>query len=132
MQEETTNGVAALRERIAAAPKWRGEMFEVKEWGVTVEIRSLTMGQRAHFAKVVKPDSKGIATTGLDQTYFEILRMTVFDPDSGKPLFKDGDLAFLQSLDPVPIEALVTKSMDLSGLSKKAKAELGKDSEVTD
>jgi hypothetical protein len=122
MSTDATEGMD-LRARIAAASKRRTAMYTLLGTDLQVEIRSMTVGQRSRFKDIANPDKDGQPKGKLDQIQFHVIRECVFDPDTGKPLFRDGDLGEVQGMNPEMVDALVKECMAMSGLGNAAAVE---------
>jgi hypothetical protein len=104
-----------LRGKIFEADDITKELLEVPEWGVTVEIRSMTAGQRATLTEGVTSDKVDVSNM-----YAKTVIATVFDPATGLPVFTDQDREAILSKNGAVIERLATKALGSSGLSEKA------------
>jgi hypothetical protein len=122
MSDNTAGTSMDLRARIAAASKRHSALYTLLGTDVQVEIRSMTVGQRSRFKDIANPDKDGQPRGKLDQIQFHVLRECVYDPDNGKALFKDGDLAAVQEMNPEMVDALVKECMSMSGLGREASA----------
>lgn len=113
----------SLRDRILAADDIGRESVEVPQWGVTVEVRTMSAGQRSRMiASCSNPDG----TIDLDRLYPMLIVATVFDPETGAPVFDENDLAVLQEKSASAIEFVALKAMRLSGMNASASDEEGK------
>jgi hypothetical protein len=119
MSDEQTQD---LKARIAAASSRKSESYTLADTDIEVELRSMTVGQRSRFKDIARIDKDGAMQGKLDAIQFFIIRECVYDPNSGRPLFKESDLAAVQEMSPAIIDPLVKKCMDISGLSKEAVA----------
>jgi hypothetical protein len=91
--------------------------------GLVVLIVSMHMGERSSYQKLLRPSGAKGPTAPTDKAYFELLRRTVRDRVSRRPLFTDNDFEAFQRLDPEKIEELVDKVLRVCGLHKDAVAE---------
>lgn len=124
MSDETSTTVSPIREKMRRAKGYRSERMDFPEWdGVEIEARSMTVGQVARFTKAAA--GKKNAGKGIDQKTLEALKEGAYDPASGEPLFADNDLDFIRGLDPQPVNRLLTKILELSGLTDDEEEELG-------
>lgn len=108
--------MADLRGKIFEADDITKELLEVPEWGVTVEIRSMTAGQRATLTEGATSGDK----VDVSNMYAKTVIATVFDPESGLPIFNNNDREAILSKNGVVIERLATKALGSSGLGDKA------------
>ena len=114
-----------LREKIFSAGDIEKELVEVKEWGVTLEIRSMTGAQRARvMAHAV--DEKG--KPDLEKVYPDLLIYTIYDPESGELVFSESDRGELMKKNGAIIERLARVAMRLSGIGEQAVEEAEKNS----
>lgn len=115
----------SLRDQILKAKDINGELMEIKEWGVKVEVRTMTTKERARILEnAVDPNGK----TLISNMYPEIAIACVFDPESGEPVFKSEDKDALLDKSGAILEKIAAKAMQLSGLTEEAGASLGKGS----
>ena len=106
----------SLKETIFSADDITKELVEVPEWGVTVEVRSMTAAERA---KLGEGASKG-DKTDVGLMYAMTVISTVYDPATGLPVFTDQDKESILSKNGAVIERLATKALGSSGLGEKA------------
>lgn len=101
--------------------KLREELYKVEGWdGLEVLIISMKMGDRAAFQKLLRPQGQKGPTSPLDKVYFDILRRTVHDPETRRPLFVETDFERFKMLDPEPLDELTEKVIKVCGLNKEA------------
>jgi hypothetical protein len=108
----------SLRETIFGADDITKELVEVPEWGVTVEIRSMTAAERAGLTEASTAGNANKIDISL--MYALCVIATVYDPESGLPVFKKGDEAAILSKSGSVIERLATKAMGSSGFTDTA------------
>ena len=115
------------RARILGFVDVKKETVVVEEWGgVELEIRGMTGKARARFLRdVVDPDSDE-AEVDLEKFYPALLIATVYDPDTGKPLFEEGDEELINERSSAVLDKLGKIAQHLSGMDKEAVKELGK------
>ena len=106
-----------LRAKIFEADDITKELLEVPEWGVTVEIRSMTAGQRATLTEGISSTTDKVDVSNM---YAKTVIATVFDPETGLPIFTDKDREAILSKNGAVIERLATKALGRSGLSETA------------
>ena len=105
-----------LRGKIFSADDITKELLVVPEWGVSVEIRSMTAGQRATLTEGATSADK----VDVSNMYAKTVIATVFDPETGLPVFTDQDREAILSKNGAVIERLATKALGSSGLGEKA------------
>lgn len=106
----------SLREQIFSADDITKELVEVPEWGVTVEIRSMTAAERAKLGENATAGDK----TDVGLMYALTVIASVYDPETGLPVFTDQDRAAILSKNGSVVERLATKALGSSGLTEKA------------
>jgi|SRR5581483_2487058 len=112
----------SLIEQIKAAAVAGGEKVTVPDWGVTVEVRPMTVRGRSEVYHDAIVDDE----TRLEKLYPALLIASVFDPETGEKVFSNADAEWLADQSSAPVELLATKVLELSGLTKAA-VEAGKD-----
>lgn len=114
------------RDRILGFVDVKVELVTVEEWGgEVVEIRGMTGKARARFLRdVVDPDSEG--EVDMERFYPSLLIATVYDPETGTPLFNEGDEELINSRSSAVLDRLGKIAQHLSGMDKEAEKELGK------
>lgn len=114
----------SLRDQIVAANDRTTRQVEVPEWGVTVELRSMTAGQRiAMYQSAYDPNS---GQTDLKTLYPAVLTACVFDPKTKQPVFAQEDAEAILDKSGVVIERIAMEAISLSGISESAVTEAGK------
>ena len=116
----------SIRDQIMKAKDISGELMEIKEWGVKVEIRTMTARQRARVMENAIDPVTG--KSSISVIYPEIAVACVFDPESGEPVFTNDDKDALLEKSGAVLEKIASKAMALSGLTEEASASLGKGS----
>jgi hypothetical protein len=106
----------SLRDSIFSADDITKELMEVPEWGVTVEIRSMTAAERAKLGEGATQGDK----TDVGLMYALTVIATVYDPETGLPVFTENDKEAILSKSGAVIERLATKALGSSGLTDKA------------
>lgn len=115
----------SLRDRILQADDIGRELVEVPQWGVTVEVRTMSAGKRSRMLQTCAlPDG----TIDLDRLYPMLIVATVFDPEDGERVFTEEDMPALQEKSASSIEFVAQKAMEMSGMAAKAVDEEGKSS----
>ena len=116
----------SLRDSIKAADDGTAELYDVPEWGVKIEVRSLTARARStlHSEWADGSDTEREAHEG----WWKIVSATCFDPDTGELIFGDDDEEMLLSKNAQVVTDLANFCMNASGMTKGAQDDLGKDS----
>jgi len=123
--------VSKLSEKIRVVEDSSTEEYEIPEWDVTVEIRSITARSRARFvAEIANPDG----TTNVNDPdriegmWWHVISQSCYDPESGELVFEEGDQEWLFERNARIINDLASVCMAASGLSETAVDEAGKGS----
>jgi len=115
----------SLRDQILEADDIERSTVHVDQWGVDVEVRTMSAVQRS---RMLQACTLGDGNIDLDRLYPMLIIACVFDPDSGAPVFTDDDMQVLQEKSAASIEAVATVAMKMSGMTAKAVDDEGKDS----
>ena len=124
--KQNRRNIVSLRDQIMKAKDISGELMEIKEWGVKVEIRTMTARQRARVMENAIDPITGKSSISI--IYPEIAIACVFDPESGEPVFTNDDKDALLEKSGAVLEKIASKAMTVSGLTEEASASLGKGS----
>ena len=117
----------SLRDAIKAADDGTAEEYEVPEWGVTIEVRSLTARARS-ILHSEWADDHGDAERAPHDAWWQIVSKTCFDPDTGKLIFDDDDEDMFLGKNAQVVTNLANFCMKASGMTKEAQDDLGKGS----
>ena len=124
--------MSKLSERIKAADDSTAEPYEIPEWGVTVEIRSMTARSRARFVAEMASEDGTVGGVNdperIEGMWWHVIGQTCYDPTSGERAFEDGDAEWLFEKNARIVNDLANACMEASGLSDEAVDEAGKDS----
>ena len=127
--------MSSIREAIQAADDGSADLYEVPEWGVVVEIRSMTARSRAHFvAEMASEDGTVGGVNDPDRIvgmWWHVIGQTCFDPDTGERAFDDGDDSWLFEKNARVVNDLANACMAASGLTEEAVGDAGKDSSAS-
>jgi len=121
----TPKATGSLRDRIFAKDDIIKEKVEVEEWGVTVEVRSMTGRERAQSMKEYVDEEGNVDA---ERLYPALIVATVYDPTTGEPVFQPEDAASLNLKNSGALEKLAQVAIRLSGMGQKAVDEAGKGS----
>ena len=101
--------------------------YEIPEWDVTVNVRSMSARQRAAMNTVIEDD--GTAAEKQELMWAYLLCSCVFDPDTDDPVFSEDDMEWLLSDKSFAvIDRLTAKCLEVSAVSREAVDEAGKSS----
>ena len=106
----------SIRDQIIAADDIGTEVVPVPQWGVTVQVRGMTLGQRND---ALTASRKEDGTLNLSRYYALILIGAVSDPETGQPVFTEGDVDLILSKSSEAADLLAKKALGLSGLTEK-------------
>ena len=120
----------SIKNKIKAADDIDRVSLDVDEWGVTIEIRSMSVRQRAAFIAANQDgDGQGARVEAL---YGQMLVTCVYDPETGELVFDESDLDWLLTeKSGSVIDRIVTRCLEVSGLKEKSVDELGKSSSAS-
>ena len=114
----------ALKDRIFASKDLDTELVDVPEWGVKVEVRSMSAGDRSRSMRSWVDDGE----VNLERFYPAIIAASVFDPETGEHVFDEADAERLNDRSSKVIERLARIATRLSGMDDKAVDEAGEGS----
>lgn len=113
--------------KIKQARDTESESYEIPEWDVTVEIRSMSARQRASMNNVIEEDVSASQRQELMWGY--LLCSCVFDPSSGDPVFTEEDMDWvLTDKSFAVIDKLTAKCLEVSSVNREAVDDAGKSS----
>lgn len=123
--------MSSIREAIQAADDGTAELHEIPEWGVVVEIRSMTARSRAQFVAQMASEDGTVGNVNdpdrIIGMWWHVIGQTCFDPDSGERAFDDGDQEWLFDKNARVVNDLANACMAASGLTEEAVGDAGKD-----
>lgn len=125
VQQNDEATVLSLRDRILQSQDIEAEEVEVKQWGVTVEIRGMSGLERAKFMERFTGQDGNL---DYEAMYPSLLIACVHDPVTGEKLFMPEDAGALNAKSGAALERLAQVALRLSGMGKDSEKELGKDS----
>lgn len=124
---EAEGAPVSKRDRILGFVDTKAEIVVVDEWGgEAIEIRGMTGKARARFLRDVVDGDGDDTEVNLERFYPALLIATVYDPDTGQPLFREGDEELINSRASTVLDRLGKIAQHLSGMDKEAEKELGK------
>ena len=124
--------MSSLANKIRAAQDVAVELYEVPEWDVVVELRSMSARQRAAFASNIEISDNG--SVKLDVNRVEMLWGTVieaccFDPESAEKVFTADDIDWLmEEKNASVVDSLANACLAISGMGADSESDAGKDS----
>ena len=124
--------MSRLADQIRAAHDVSAELYEIPEWDVTLELRSMSARQRAAFASNVDFTADG--NVELDGNRVELMWGTViqagcFDPDNGEAVFEAEDIEWMmEEKNANVVDSLANACLAVSGMGADSDGDAGKDS----
>ena len=118
----------SIAQQIRAANQLGKQVITIDDWGVDIEVRSMSAGQRATLQSLVADDA---LSTGdrQEKMWGFLLLHCCFEVESGQPVFTELDLEWILNESAFgPIDYLTTKCLEISAIGKKASDDLGKSS----
>ena len=117
----------SIIDKIKQARDAEAERYEIPEWDVAVEIRSMSARQRANMNNVIEDD--GTASEKQELMWGYLLCSCVFDPQTGDPVFTEDDMEWLLTDKSFAvIDKLTAKCLEVSSVNREAVDEAGKSS----
>ena len=118
----------SIRDLILAKQDIPSQIVDVPEWGVKVEVRGMTGAERT---RIMDKATGNAGDVNLQFIYPEIVIATSFDPETGEQIFVPADRDILLSKSASAIDRIALVGMRLSGFTKEAADDMGKDSSET-
>ena len=120
--------MAGLRDKILAANDVESELVEIPEWGVSVEVRSMSLAMRERIGQMASEaeGSARPAPTSTPPSRVGCHRHRL-DPETGEALFTADDIAALNNKNAAAVGKLSEVGARLSGLTGRGQGRSGKD-----
>lgn len=115
----------SLRDRILSANDIATRIFHVSEWGVDLEIRTLSTLDRTRMIKACS-DSEG--NVDLEKMYPLLIIASAYDPETGEKVFEQSDMDAISDKSASAVERVAKVAMEMSGMNPNAIDAEGKDS----
>lgn len=115
----------SIRDSILTTVDIQSKLVEVPEWGVTLEVRGMTAGDRMALTELAMGEG---GTVRLSVLYPWLVVSSTFDPETGERVFSDEDVEAVKTKAGSAVERLATAAMELSGMTEAARNALGEDS----
>lgn len=103
----------SIRDRIAAARPYIAETVEVPEWESTIEVRSISLGERQAIMADLMGEDGTVNTQEIEANF---ILSASYDPETGEKVFSHDDLPFIQSRAAGPADRVGKAAMRLSGM----------------
>lgn len=113
----------SIRDRIIAANDTASELLVVPEWGVTVEVRSMSGAARA---VLVQDAANNDGKINFAKVLPEIIIGCLFDPETGERVFDAKDTEPLMEKSGQVLDKVLAVAMRLSGFNDGAVDVAGK------
>jgi hypothetical protein len=125
----------SIREQIKSAEDSSSELYEIPEWGVTLQIRSMTARSRALFVAEMASEDGTVGGVNnpdrIEGMWWNVISQTCYDPATGEKAFEDGDQEWLFEKNARIVNDLANECMAASGLSEDSIDDAGKDSSAS-
>lgn len=115
----------SLKDTIFAVDDISKELLTVPEWGLDVEIRSMSVRERT---KAMQSWTASDGEVDLERFYPAILAASVYDPETGEKVFDETDVEKLIDRNAAAIERIARVATRLSGMGPEAVDEAGEGS----
>lgn len=115
----------SLRDQILAVNDRSNKVIDVPEWGVKVELRSMSAASRIQMISEAYDPNTG--QTDLKKLYPLIIVSTCFDPKTNEAIFSDADKDAIMEKSADVIERLANEAMGLSGMNESSLTDSGKE-----
>lgn len=115
----------SLRDQILSAKDRTNKEVDVPEWGVKIELRSMSAASRIQMISEAYDPNTG--QTDLNKLYPLIIVSACFDPKTGEPIFSQEDTSAIMDKSATVIERLANEAMGLSGMSESSLTDSGKE-----
>ena len=112
----------SLRDKILNAKDIDEKIVEIKEWGCSVMVRSMTGKERAVF---LKNTSNG-ETLDFEKMYPELVIATCYDPETKEKVFEKTDRDVINSKSASAIEKIAKVALEISGLGEGSQDKIKK------
>ena len=124
--------MSRLADQIRAAHDVSAELYDIPEWDVTVELRSMSARQRAAFASNVAFTADGgvqMDATRVEVLWGAVIQACCFDPDNGEPVFTEEDIEWVMAeKNANVVDSLANACLAVSGMGADSEGDAGKDS----
>ena len=124
--------MSRLADQIRAAHDVSAELYDIPEWGVTVELRSMSARQRAAFASSVDFTADGdVQLTGnrVELMWGAVIQACCFDPENGEVVFEVEDIDWMmEEKNANVVDSLANACLSVSGMGADSDGDAGKDS----
>ena len=124
--------MSRLADQIRAAHDVSAELYDIPEWDVTVELRSMSARQRAAFASNVDFTADGgvqMDANRVELMWGAVIQACCFDPDNGEPVFTEEDIEWVMAeKNANVVVSFAIACLAVSGMGADSEVDAGKDS----
>ncbi len=128
--------MSRLADQIRAAHDVTTELYEIPEWDVIIELRSMSARQRASFASTIDVGADGTIELGANRVevmWSMVIQACCFDPENGEAVFEAEDLEWLmEEKNAGVVDALAQACLGVSGMGADSDDDAGKDSSASE
>ena len=121
--------MSLLSDKIFATDDIDSESIYIKQWDVTLLVKSLTAKARASMIDAAMSSSNG--QFNVQQILPDLVIQCTYDPETGERVFLYSDREAVMAKAAPAIEEIATVAMRLSGMTDEAVEAAGKDSSLT-
>lgn len=118
----------SLRDKILQASDIVTERVEVPEWGIAVDVKTMTGAERA---MIMQSTAEAGGQMDFTNIYPEVVIACTYDPETGERVFSYDDKPHLMAKSGLAIDRIALVGLRLSGFTKESTDEMGKDSSTT-
>lgn len=111
--------MSELRDKIFTSSDIQIEMVEIPEWGVTVEVRGMSGGDRSEIIDRVQNASSDGEKVGAGDMVFEVIVACAYDPETGRQVFTEDDIPTLRTKAAKALDRIAEVGFRLSGMDGK-------------
>lgn len=120
--------MSSLRDKILQASDIVTERVHVPEWGIDVEVKTMTGAERAVIMQTV---AEAGGQMDFRNIYPEVVIACTYDPETGERVFSYDDKPHLMAKSGLAIDRIAAVGLRLSGFTKESGDEMGKGSSTT-
>lgn len=117
--------MSKLREKIKSYQDIKEELVEIPAWDCSILMKSMTAKQRSSILNEVMDEEGKIQH---EKLHAQMIIACCYDPETGERIFSPEDDQWLMDKSCGPVELLVGKAMQISGLAKGALEQAEKNS----
>lgn len=118
----------SLRDKILQASDIVSERVSVPEWGIEVDVKTMTGAERA---QIMQSAAEAGGKMDFQNVYPEVVIACTYDPETGERVFSYEDKPHLMAKSGLAIDRIAIVGLRLSGFTKDATDDLGKGSSST-